>query len=620
MKRRILALLLALVMIMGTLAACTKPAETKPAEPATTETTETAEAPAETTETKEAEGEEVDENYTSLDDFQLYDDKNVLLTTGRDDVGQNGIVSSGKYEASKIGKEIMENGGNAVDAAVAVGFALGLVEPNATGIGGGGFMTIHSAETGETLFINFRETAPAAATPDMWQTVTDAEGKQTVIGNQKILGGKSIGIPGNVAGWLYALDNYGSMTREEVLAPVIELANKGVTVTPTLATDMAGEYDNLMLYSESGDIFLKDVDGIKFPYEVGEVFKNPDYAKTLEIIAKDGADGFYKGPIAEAMVKSINKYGGVFTMDDLANYKVEVMEPVHTTYRGYDIYSSPSPSSGGTIVGQILNIMENFDVPSMAPDSPEKLHILADTFAMAYADRGKYMGDTKFVEVPVKGLLNKEYAKKLAAKIVPDKAMENVMPDDPWMFEHEDTTHYSVADKEGNMVAVTSTVNFYFGSKVGVPGYGFVLNNEMDDFVVGPDHPNSIAGGKTPLSSMSPTVILKDGKPFAALGSPGGTTIIAAVAQVISNLIDHNMTMQEAVDFPRIKGFRDMKIDYEGRIPAETITALEAMGHIPTKSDDWNRSFGSVNSVRYAPDGTLDGAGDPRRDGKALGF
>ncbi|NLD16469.1 MAG: gamma-glutamyltransferase, partial [Tissierellia bacterium] len=275
---------------------------------------------------------------------------------------------------------------------------------------------------------------------------------------------------------------------------------------------------------------------------------------------------------------------------------------------------------GGTIVAEILNIVENFDLPNMKADSPERLHIFADAFSMAYADRAEYMGDVKFVEVPVAGLLSKNYAKKLAEKIQPDAAITEPMPDDPWMFEHEDTTHYSVVDKEGNIVSLTSTVNYYFGSKVGVPGYGFVMNNEMDDFVTGHYHPNSIAGGKTPLSSMSPTIILKDGKPVAALGSPGGTTIISTVAQVISNIVDHGMNMQDAVDFPRIKGFREGKVVYEDRFPAETITKLEEIGHTMEASDEWDRSFGSVNAVLYNEDGTLEGAGDPRRDGKALGF
>lgn len=566
--------------------------------------------------TSQGDTQPTDDNYTSLDDFILWNEDGTLTTTGRDATGETAVISSGKYEASKIGRTIIENGGNAVDAAVAVAFALGLVEPNATGLGGGGFMTMRSAETGDIKFINFRECAPAAATPDMWQV--DAEGK--VIGGQNMSGGKAVGVPGTVAGMLYALENYGTMSRDDVLAPIIELAEKGITVTPTFSADMNNTYDKLMLYSESGKIFLKDVDGMLLPYDVGDTFVNKDYAKTLRLIAKDGADVFYKGEIAKAMVSAVQKYGGVMTMEDLANYQVEVMEPVHGTYRGYDIYSSPSPSSGGTIVLEILNILENFDIPSMEHDSAEKQHLMASAFAMAYADRGQYMGDTKYVDVPVNGLINKDYAAKLAAKIDSGTAMTNVMPDDPWMFEHEDTTHFSVADKDGNIVSVTFTVNGYFGSAVAADGYGFILNNEMGDFNVGAGHPNSIAGGKTPLSSMSPTIIMKDGKPFAAIGSPGGVTIIAAVAQICSNLIDQGMTMQEAVDAPRIKGYRDCTLDYEGRFSDETIADMESKGWTMNASDEFNRSFGSVNAVRYAEDGTLDGAGDPRRDGKALGF
>lgn len=599
--KRVAAATLAAAMMAG----CAQSAASQPA----ASSAPASSAPAES-------GDAADAGYTSLDDFVLWNDDGTLTKTGRDDAGENGVVSSGKYEASKIGRMIIEQGGNAVDAAVAVGFTLGLVEPNATGLGGGGFMTLRSAETGDIEFINFRECAPAAATPDMWQV--DSEGN--VIGSQNWNGGKSVGVPGYVAGMVYALENYGTMSLEQIVAPIIELAEKGFTVTPTLSGDMNNSYDTLMLYSESGKIFLKDIDGMLMPYDIGDTFKNPDYAKTLKLIAEKGADVFYKGEIAEAMVAADQKYGGLMTMEDLANYQVEVMEPVHGTYRGYDIYSSPSPSSGGTIVLEILNILENFDVPSMDQDSAEAQHLMGSAFAMAYADRGEYMGDTKFVDVPVNGLIDKDYAKKLADKIDMDTAMTNVMPDDPWMFEHQDTTHYSVADKDGNMVSVTCTVNGYFGSAVAVDGYGFILNNEMADFDVGADHPNSIAGGKTPLSSMSPTLIMKDGEPVAALGSPGGTTIIATVAQICSNLIDHGMTMQEAIDAPRIKGFRNTTLDYEGRFSDETISEMEAKGWTMNASDDFNRSFGSVNAVRYAADGTLDGGADPRRDGKALAY
>ncbi|MBF4695628.1 gamma-glutamyltransferase [Fusibacter ferrireducens] len=611
MTKSIIAFMLVVLLLVG----CAAPATQTPAAQEPVGDSTASNAPAE----EKTDASTAEEAYTSLDDFVLFDAEGVLTKTGRDAKGTTGVVSSGKYEASKIGKEIMEKGGNAVDAAVAVGFALGLAEPNSSGLGGGGFMTLRT-EDGQTFFIDFRERAPMAATPDMWQSYTDADGKSHVIGDQNKEGGKSVGIPGNVAGLLYALDNYGTMSRAEILTPIIELAKKGVTVTPTLSNDMKNNYDKLLLYSESGDIFLKEIDGIKYPYEIGENFKNPEYAKALELIMDQGTDVFYKGEMAEAIVASVNKYGGLFTMEDMANYQVEVVEPVKGTYRGYEIVSSPTPSSGGTIVLEILNILENFDLPSMADNSAEELHLFSEAFKLAYADRGQYMGDPKFVEVPLKGLMSKKYAKKLADKIDLKVSTENVLPDDPWMFEHEDTTHYSVADNKGNIVAVTQTVNYIFGSKVAVPGYGFVMNDEMADFVTQPDHPNSIAGGKTPLSSMTPTIVLKDGKPFAVLGTPGGTTIISTVAQIISNLVDHDMGMQEAIDAPRIKGYNKNTITLETRISADVIAELEAMGHVVKPSEEWNRSFGSVNAVKYLEDGTLDGGADPRRDGKALGY
>lgn len=623
MKRsRFLALLLAMVLLLS---ACSQPAQ-KPKEETEEKVTQESNVEEKVEEEKAEEEKEVANNnddYTSLDDFVLWEDNNELIRTGRDDIGENGVVSSGKYEASKIGKEIIEKGGNAVDAAVAVGFALGLVEPNSAGLGGGGFMTMHSAKTGENIFVNFREKAPAAATPDMWQTTIDSLGNEVVIGNQKSAGGKSIGVPGTVAGFIYALENYGTMDLKTVLQPTIDLAKKGYTVTPTLTKYIVEEYGDLALYDESGDIFLKDADGILMPYEPGDILVNSDYAKTLEIIADKGMAGFYEGEVADAIVTAVNKYGGLFTLDDLKNYEVEVLEPVHTVYRGYDIYSSPSPSSGGTIIAQILNILENFDMSSYDFNSPERVQILADAFAMAYADRGEYMGDVKFVDVPMKGLLNKDYAKKLADKIELGKPMEVVKPDDPWMFEHQDTTHFSVADKEGNMVSITFTVNNSFGSKVAVPGYGFVMNDEMDDFVAQHDHPNSIAGGKTPLSSMSPTIVFKDGKPFMTLGAPGGTAIISTVTQAITNVIDYGMGIQEAVDAPRIQCYGGGEIAYEDRFEPGVMEKLAEYGYKVEKHDGWDRefkNFGSVNAIRYLDDGTLEGAGDPRRDNKALGF
>ena len=545
-------------------------------------------------------------------DWKPYDKNGDMIRTDRGATGKVGVVSTSKVEASRIGAEILRKGGNAIDAAVAAGFALGVVEPNSSGLGGGGFMLIRIAKTGETVFIDFRERAPQKSSPEMW--TIGADGK--VVGNQKLEGGKAAAVPGEVAGLLYALENYGTMSREQVIRPAANLAKNGFYVTPTLSNDMKSQFDKLEKYPESAKVFLNQ-EGL--PYEVDDLFTNPDMAKTLDIIIKNGKDGFYKGEVAEAIVKTLNKYDGLYTMEDLANYKPLVRQPVKGTYRGYEIISSPSPSSGGAIVIEILNILENFDIGSLKVNSPEYLHLFSEAYKLAYADRAKYMGDSDYTPVPMKGFVSKKYAKEIA-KDIDLKVSHDSKAHDPWLYESEDTTHYSIADKEGNMVAITKTVNGLFGNSVVVDGYGFVMNNEMDDFVLGAGHPNSVAPSKTPLSSMSPTIVLKDGKPFMVLGSPGATKIISTVSQVISRVIDHKMGMQDAIDAPRLWDNTSNKINVETRIPDETLKQLEAMGHKTNKTSEWDRGMGSVQGVLYKADGTLEGGADPRRDGKALGF
>ena len=545
-------------------------------------------------------------------DWKPYDKNGDMIRTDRGATGKVGVVSTSKVEASRIGAEILRKGGNAIDAAVAAGFALGVVEPNSSGLGGGGFMLIRIAKTGETVFIDFRERAPQKSSPEMWTVGTDGK----VVGKQKLEGGKAAAVPGEVAGLLYALENYGTMSREQVIRPAANLAKNGFYVTPTLSNDMKSQFDKLEKYPESAKVFLNQ-EGL--PYEVDDLFTNPDMAKTLDIIIKNGKDGFYKGEVAEAIVKTLNKYDGLYTMEDLANYKPLVRQPGKGTYRGYEIISSPSPSSGGAIVIEILNILENFDIGSLKVNSPEYLHLFSEAYKLAYADRAKYMGDSDYTPVPMKGFVSKKYAKEIA-KDIDLKVSHDSKAHDPWLYESEDTTHYSIADKEGNMVAITKTVNGLFGNSVVVDGYGFVMNNEMDDFVLGAGHPNSVAPSKTPLSSMSPTIVLKDGKPFMVLGSPGATKIISTVSQVISRVIDHKMGMQDAIDAPRLWDNTSNKINVETRIPDETLKQLEAMGHKTNKTSEWDRGMGSVQGVLYKADGTLEGGADPRRDGKALGF
>jgi len=532
----------------------------------------------------------------------------------RDTKGLNGVVAAAKPEASQVGVEILKKGGNAVDAAVAVGFALGVLEPNASGLGGGGFMLIRMADTGKTVVIDFREVAPSKAKPDMFKT--DENGRQ--IGNESIVGGKASGVPGEVAGLLTALEQFGTMSREEVLQPAIEWAEKGIPVTVNLAQIILDNYDKISQFPATAEIFLKD----GLPYEVGDVIVQKDLANTLRAIAKDGKDAFYKGPIAEKIVNEIQKQGGIITLDDLKNYKPEIREPVTGTYRGYTIISTPPASSGGTHVIQLLNIMENFDLKKMGDNTTETLHAWAEAMKLMFADRAKYMGDTAFVKVPLKGLTSKEYAKELFNKIDMEKAATGVEAGDPWKYESGSTTSYSVMDKYGNMVAVTKSINYFFGSGVVIPGTGIIMNNHMDDFTLVPGTANSIEPGKRPLSSMSPTLVLdQENRPFMTIGSPGATRIITTVAQAISNVIDHGMDIQQAILAPRIFQMQSGPMSIEGRISINAYEGLKAKGHEITLRGDYDPYFGGVQAVLMDYEkNELHGGADPRRDGQAVGF
>ena len=544
--------------------------------------------------------------------WQLWDEENHLTTEGRNATGEKVVVSSGKYEASKAGLEIIEAGGNAVDAAVATGFALCVVEPNATGIAGGGVMLIRN-EKGELSYIDFRETAPAAANKYMWNL--DSKGK--VIGGENKDGGKSVAIPGQVAGLIYAFEKYGSgnVSLEEVITPAINLAQNGFYVTPTLLKDMLSVEEMMEKYPKLKSLILNEEGSF---YEVGDLYKNKDLANTLKIIAKEGKDGFYTGEIAQSIVESAKNYGGIITLDDLSNYEVEELEPIQGTYRGKTIISSPLPSSGGTHVIESLNILENFNISNYDLYSSERLHLFSEIFKMVYKDRAKYMGDPKYVDVPERGLISKAYAKSLADKIDMNLSKE-YNDEDPWIYEHEDTTHYSVADKDGNMVAVTQTINWTFGSGIVVDDYGFVLNNEISDFSTDVDSPNCVEGGKKPLSSMSPTIVLnKDNSPLMVLGSPGGARIIPTVTQVISNVIDYNMNIQDAIDAYRMYDNTKNKIIYEGGLTNNTLIKLTSMGHEVEKYEEgYNKHFGGVQGIEYK-DNKIIGGADSRRDGKAL--
>lgn len=598
MKRKLCSLVLALAMVLN-LAACGQAASSSSAassEPAASK--EPAKTPAYSTE-----------------GFVTVDSDGNRVTTGRDATSTKAMATASKYEVSQVGAEIMSKGGNAVDAAVAMGFALGVCEPFTSGLGGGGLATIHTAE-GENFFIDFREVAPAAATLDLY---VDASGENN--GNTKE-GGLASGVPGEVAGLLYLLEHHGTMSREEVMEPAIRIANEGFTVSAYCANAISDAYEKTQKFPEMSKVYL-DENGL--PWEEGSVITNPDLGKALQLIADQGADVFYKGEIGEAMVATLAKYDGVMTMEDLAGYEVHELEPVTGDYRGYTVISSPPPSSGGTHLIEILNILENFDMASMEVNSAEYVHLFAETFKLAFADRAKYMADTNFVTVPLGGLTSQAYADKRAQDIDLNVAMEQAAPDDPSPYEHTDTTHFSVADVDGNCVAITKTINYYFGSGVMVDGYGFMMNNQMDDFSTDPESVNKIEPGKKPLSSMSPTVVLKpDGSPFLVLGTPGGSRIFSGVAEVISRVIDSKMDLHTAISVPKIWNCSNKNnLQYEKPLKGyeqyaltdETIAKLTEMGHGELKTT----ASGAFQCIMFMDDGTLYGTADPRQDGKAVG-
>ena len=598
MKRKLCSLVLALAMVLN-LAACGQAASSSSAassEPAASK--EPAKTPAYSTE-----------------GFVTVDSDGNRVTTGRDATSTKAMATASKYEVSQVGAEIMSKGGNAVDAAVAMGFALGVCEPFTSGLGGGGLATIHTAE-GENFFIDFREVAPAAATLDLY---VDASGENN--GNTKE-GGLASGVPGEVAGLLYLLEHHGTMSREEVMEPAIRIANEGFTVSAYCANAISDAYEKTQKFPEMSKVYL-DENGL--PWEEGSVITNPDLGKALQLIADQGADVIYKGEIGEAMVATLAKYDGVMTMDDLAGYEVHELKPVTGDYRGYTVISSPPPSSGGTHLIEILNILENFDMASMEVNSAEYVHLFAETFKLAFADRAKYMADTNFVTVPLGGLTSQAYADKRAQDIDLNVAMEQAAPDDPSPYEHTDTTHFSVADVDGNCVAITKTINYYFGSGVMVDGYGFMMNNQMDDFSTDPESVNKIEPGKKPLSSMSPTVVLKpDGSPFLVLGTPGGSRIFSGVAEVISRVIDSKMDLHTAISVPKIWNCSNKNnLQYEKPLKGyeqyaltdETIAKLTEMGHGELKT----AASGAFQCIMFMDDGTLYGTADPRQDGKAVG-
>ncbi|HDM8436129.1 TPA: gamma-glutamyltransferase [Yersinia enterocolitica] len=504
---------------------------------------------------------------------------------------KNGMVVTSQYLASQVGTDILKMGGNAIDAAVAVGYAQAVVNPCCGNIGGGGFMTIHLAD-GTDTFINFRETAPAAASADMY---LDKEGKVTK--DASLYGYLAAGVPGTVLGMDSAQKKYGKLTRQQVMAPAIKLAREGFVLTRADTDILDTTVKRFRQDPESARIFLrKDGEAL----QPGDRLIQADLAATLTAISEKGPDAFYQGKIPQAVEAAAKKGGGILTAADFANYKITETTPITCSYRGYKFVSSPPPSSGGVTLCETLNVLEGYDLKGMGFNSAAYIHTLTEAMRHAYMDRNTFLGDPEFVKNPIDRLLSKSYAADIRKQIVANKATPSVEVQ-PGMQPHEkpETTHYSIVDHDGNAVSTTYTVNGRFGAVVIAPGTGFFLNDEMDDFTVKVGEQNlyglvqgatnSIAPGKRPLSSMSPTLVTKDGKTFMVLGSPGGSRIITITLQTALNVIDHGMAPQEAVDAPRIHHqWLPDEVYYEQRgVSADSLNLLKTMGYKMVEQNPW---------------------------------
>lgn len=536
--------------------------------------------------------------------------------------GSHGMVATSHATASRVALEVLKDGGNAVDAAVTAGFALAVTQPRSGNIGGGGFMLFAPGDGGPVTAIDYRETAPAAATRTMFQ---DADGN--VVPERSRFSHLASGVPGTVAGLAMALEKYGTISLAQALAPAITLAREGFEVPHRFTEGLEQAHDRLTPWPATRATFYDD-DGQ--PPQPGDVFRQPELAATLQRIADHGIRDFYEGETARLIVEEMERGGGLITLADLAAYRPVIREPVHGSYRGHDIYSMSPPSSGGAHIVQILNILEGYPITDYGHNSARTIHLMAEAMKRAYADRSEYLGDTDFVDVPLAGITSKDYAKALWKEINPDEATpsDRIAPGQPAPYESNETTHFSIIDRWGNAVSNTYTINFSYGSGITVAGAGFLLNNEMDDFSAKPGVPNAygliggeanrIQPGKRMLSSMSPTIVRRDGRNVLVTGSPGGSRIITTTLQVIMNTIDHGMNIQSAVAAPRIHHqWLPDEIRIEAGISPDTIDLLEAMGHTVTTRS----AMGAIQSIAVDDDGRLWGAADPRRStSSAMGY
>lgn len=539
--------------------------------------------------------------------------------------GNDGMVVSAHPLASEVGLDILNSGGNAVDAAIAMQYALTVTEPMMSGIGGGGFMMVYDAATGETKIINSRERAPAGADPEMF---LDDDGEPMEF-QDRVIHGNSVGVPGTAKGLERSHEMWGTMAMHDLIAPAVALAEEGFPIDDFLERQI-GEHAEKLERSAAGEVFFND----GAPLVEGDMLVQGDLANTLRMISEQGTDVLYHGEIAEAVANTVQEFEGSLAVEDMQNYDVTVDEPVWGEYKDYDIATMPPPSSGGVFLLQMLGILDGFDLGQYDIKSVEKYHLLAETMHLAYADRAEYAGDPEFVDVPVEGLLHPDYIAERRNLISLDSVIGAPEAGDvtPYQKDFErqgaveqpgdkvdgQTTHYSVIDSHGNVVSYTTTIEQVFGSGIMVPEYGFLLNNELTDFDAEPGGANEVQPNKRPLSSMTPTIVFNDGQPVLTVGSPGGQTIITSVLQTILNTYEYGLPLEEALNEPRIFTNNPDNYSHEEGIPEEVIQQLNDMGHGFT---DEPSPIGNVNSIMFNPeDGTYTGATDENRNGAAFGF
>ncbi len=542
--------------------------------------------------------------------------------------GSGGAVATISEKASESALAILNKGGNAIDAAVAAAATLGVTDPFSCGIGGGGFMVIYLAKDKRVITIDHRETAPAAFTPMAFM-----ENGKPIDFDTAVASGAAVGVPGTVRGWHEALERYGTMNFKQVLAPAIDVATQGFTVSDNFSHLTRENEKKFQQFGSTSALYLKGGKAVG----AGTLLRNPDMAKAYREIAARGQRAFYEGPMARAIVAAVNQppvtggakvRAGNMTLADLANYEARIRRPVVSTYRGYELYGMPLPSSGGITVAEALNILEGYDLKSMPRANAEHLYLEASR--LAFADRNAYLADPEYIDAPVAGLLSKEFAADRRAQINPQRALTNVVAGDPYAFQEDQsiplrpeppmlqrenahTTHFTVSDKDGNVVSYTFTIESWGGSGIVVPGYGFLLNNEMTDFDFTGPRPNVPEAGKRPRSSMAPTIALKNGKPAFTIGSPGGATIITTVLQTIVNYVDFGMPMDAAINAPRLSERNGATTSAEpGFAGSAQARALEAFGH---KWENPAEEIGAANAIVFNPDGTVTAVSEGKRHG-----